>query len=226
MLIVDHIGKDFPSRSGTLTVLDRCTFSLKPGESLAILGPSGSGKSTLLNILGTLEPPTRGRFELEGESPMDFNEQRLAKFRREKVAFVFQDHHLLPQCTALENVLIPFLAEGKTTPSQREQGIALLERFGLKDRLDHRPGELSGGEKQRVAIARALVRGPRLLLADEPTGSLDRSTAASIAELFLSLLQHTQEHALMLILATHDPTLAKQMKFQKTIEDKTLITLL
>ena len=158
------------------------SFSLRRGENLAILGPSGSGKSTLLSILGTLEPPTSGSVRLAGKDPFALDEAELAAFRRENIGFVFQEHHLLPQCTVLENVLVPFLADGSATQDDQRRATDLLRRVGLAERLTHRPAELSGGERQRVAIARALVRGPTLLLADEPTGNLDRTTARSIAE--------------------------------------------
>ena len=141
-----------------------------------MIGPSGSGKSTLLSILGTLERPTSGSVRLAGEDPFALDESELAAFRRENVGFVFQEHHLLLQCTVLENVLVPFLADGTASPDDQARATELLSRVGLAERLTHRPAELSGGERQRVAIARALVRGPTLLLADEPTGNLDRTT--------------------------------------------------
>ncbi len=213
MLNVSQITKDYPTRSGTISVLKDCTFQLQPGRSLAVVGPSGSGKSTLLNILGTLEPPTSGTYELDGVSPLGLAENERAAFRRDRIGFIFQDHHLLPQCGALENVLIPFLADGSVSPSQKSYAEELLHRFGLGDRRDHRPAELSGGERQRVAIARALVRKPRLVLADEPTGNLDRTTAATIAELFQSLLEQHEnpKNQMMLILVTHDRELARRM---------------
>src|SRR5262245_20917723 len=184
-LQVDHLQKDYPTRSGPLTVLRDVGFTLEPGESLAVMGPSGSGKSTLLHILGTLDRPTSGTVRLAGQDPFALSEKELADFRNRHVGFVFQDHHLLPQCSVLENVLIPTLVarDGNAGAWARE----LLGRVGLADRLDHRPAELSGGERQRVAIARALVRKPQLLLADEPTGNLDRRTAERVAELLLDL---------------------------------------
>ena len=223
MLNVSQITKDYPTRSGTISVLKDCTFSLQPGESLAVVGPSGSGKSTLLNILGTLEPPTSGSYELGGISPLGLAENDLAVFRRDRIGFIFQDHHLLPQCGALENVLIPFLADGTVSPPQKAYAEELLDRFGLADRLDHRPAELSGGERQRVAIARALVRRPSLVLADEPTGNLDRTTAATIAELFQRLLEHSQGNKNMLILVTHDRELARRMNDVREIDQGILL---
>ncbi len=219
MLNVERISKEYPARSGTISVLRDCSFSLEKGESLAVLGPSGSGKSTLLSILGTLESPSGGALELDGIRPFGLGEKELAAFRREKIGFVFQDHHLLPQCNALENVLIPFLAEGRVSSSQSDFALELLEKVGLAERIDHRPGELSGGERQRVAIARALVRRPSLILADEPTGNLDRTTAASVTELLFSLLDSSWS----LILATHDLSLAGKLKYQKEIDDGRLL---
>ncbi|HET6879928.1 MAG TPA: ABC transporter ATP-binding protein, partial [Pirellulales bacterium] len=182
-LAVRDITKEFPTRAEPLVVLRGCSFELARGENLAILGPSGSGKSTLLQIVGTLDAPTSGEVLLGGDDPFQLSEPRLAKFRNERIGFVFQDHHLLPQCSVLENVLLPTLAGGGATQEAFERARMLLERVGLTARLDHRPAELSGGERQRVAIARALIRQPMLLLADEPTGNLDRSTANAIGDL-------------------------------------------
>ncbi len=203
MLSVQKLCKDYPTRNGDLTVLKDCSFEIHEGESLAITGPSGTGKSTLLSILGTLEPPTSGRVFLNDTNVLEIPAQNLPAFRRHQIGFVFQDHHLLPQCSALENVLMPFLAEGHITNTQREQGLSLLEKVGLSSRLKHRPAELSGGERQRVAIARALVYAPALLLADEPTGNLDRQTAERVGDLLMSLAENT-----MLVLVTHDSLLA------------------
>ncbi|MGL6225393.1 MAG: ABC transporter ATP-binding protein [Thermoguttaceae bacterium] len=213
MLKVEGIGKDYLVRGETITVLNDCSFALEEGESLAVLGPSGSGKSTLLSILGTLETPSRGTFELGGQSPLGMKEAELARFRREKIGFIFQDHHLLPQCTALENVLIPFLADSSITPDQEKYGREILAKVGLEHRLEHRPGELSGGEKQRVAIARSLIRQPLLILADEPTGNLDRANALAVADILCSLVQSN----LILVLATHDLELAGKMKSHKKL---------
>src|SRR5262249_36979717 len=150
------VVKDYPTSGEPLHVLAGVSLTLSPGENLAILGPSGSGKSTLLSIVGTLEPPTSGRIQLAGQDPFALQESALATFRSEHIGFVFQDHHLLPQCTVLENVLVPFLADGSAGETDAEQARHLLERVGLAERLDHRPAELSGGERQRTAIARAL----------------------------------------------------------------------
>jgi len=218
MLIVSDITKDYPIRDGMLPVLRKCSFQLETAQSLSIVGPSGSGKSTLLGILGTLEPPTSGSIRLGDVDVTTLAERQLPEFRRRRIGFVFQEHHLLPQCGALENVLVPFLAEGRISKERRERGMMLLERVGLKDRSDHRPAELSGGERQRVAIARALVYEPTLLLADEPTGNLDRSTATSITELLLEL-----SAASILVLVTHDPNLAAKTTRQGRIDDGRLV---
>jgi lipoprotein-releasing system ATP-binding protein len=205
VLSVNNIAKEYPTPTAPLRVLDGVTFELRRGENLAILGPSGSGKSTLLTILGTLEPPTFGNVRLGNEDPFTLDEAALAAFRSRQIGFVFQDHHLLPQCTVLENVLVPFLADGAATADDQKRARELLTRVGLAGRLDHRPAELSGGERQRVAIARALVREPLLLLADEPTGNLDRTTAQSITELLLEL---QSEHQTILVVVTHSAPLA------------------
>jgi lipoprotein-releasing system ATP-binding protein len=207
-LVVENIAKEYPTPAAPLRVLDGISFQVRRGENLAILGPSGSGKSTLLSIIGTLEPPTSGTVRLAGNNPSSLNECALAEFRRQHIGFVFQEHHLLPQCTVLENVLVPFLADGSATTDDQTRATELLQRVGLAERLTHRPAELSGGERQRVAIARALVRGPTLLLADEPTGNLDRTTAASISQLLLEL---QAERNAILIVVTHSATLASAL---------------
>jgi lipoprotein-releasing system ATP-binding protein len=204
-LVVDQIVKEFPTPGEPLRVLAGASLELNRGENLAIVGPSGSGKSTLLSILGTLEPPTSGHVRLLGQDPFDLDEAALANFRSRQIGFVFQEHYLLPQCTVLENVLVPFLADGVATDIDAQHAQQLLDRVGLAQRLDHRPAELSGGERQRVAIARALVREPTLLLADEPTGNLDRTTAQAISRL---LLEMQAEANTILIVVTHSAQLA------------------
>ena len=207
------IGKTYPTRDGALTILRDVSLVMTAGESLAIMGPSGSGKSTLLNIIGALEPPTSGVVTLDGENPHALDDDALAAFRNRRIGFVFQEHHLLPQCSALENVLLPTFArprrnssEGRATTGGNEAGArVLLERVGLSHRLDHRPGELSGGERQRVAIARALINEPVLILADEPTGNLDRASAGDVADLLLEL---QRERNVMLLTVTHSDELA------------------
>ena len=212
-LTVTHLSKSYPTREGALDVLRDCSFELKSGESLSISGPSGSGKSSLLSILGTLEPATTGSVMLDGVDVPKLSDRDLPLFRRRNIGFVFQEHHLLPQCSALENVLIPFLAEGQITAEQRQRGTELLNRVGLSDRLHHLPSELSGGERQRTAIARALVNRPALILADEPTGNLDRTNAGHIGDLLLELAESS-----MLILVTHDPGLAARAKRLATLD--------
>lgn len=207
-LIVEHVAKEYPTRAEPLVVLRDASFELRSGESLAILGPSGSGKSTLLHILGTLERPTAGRVRLDNEDPFALDEPRLAHFRNRRIGFVFQDHHLLPQCNVLENVLVPTLAEGGATREDIARAEALLERVGLSARHDHRPAELSGGERQRVAIARALLRSPALLLADEPTGNLDRKSAAIVGQLLVDVAR--DERALAIVV-THSLELADRI---------------
>jgi lipoprotein-releasing system ATP-binding protein len=205
-LVVDNVAKEYPTRAEPLRVLDGVRCELSAGENLGILGPSGCGKSTLLHIIGTLDAPTSGRVTLGGQDPFLLDEPRLAAFRNHQIGFIFQDHHLLPQCSALENVLVPTLADGKPPRAAVDRAQMLIQRVGLTDRRDHLPAELSGGERQRVAIARALVNGPTLLLADEPTGNLDRSTAASVAGLLLEL--QAQEKT-RLIVVTHSMELAR-----------------
>jgi lipoprotein-releasing system ATP-binding protein len=207
-LSVSHLCKDYPTRSGPLSVLRDISFELAPGNALAVMGPSGSGKSTLLHILGTLDQPTAGTVRLEGRDPFVLPERDLADFRNRHIGFVFQDHYLLPQCSVLENVLIPTLAGHDDRTKAAIWARTLLERVGLSGRLDHRPAELSGGERQRVAIARALIHRPPLLLADEPTGNLDRRTALGVGQLLMEL--HRQEHNI-LVVVTHSSELAKML---------------
>ena len=167
MLEVNGISKSYPGGVADLVVLDDVSFTLEPGGRMAIMGPSGSGKSTLLSILGTLEEPTTGSLRLDGIDPFAGSAASRAGFRNRRIGFVFQEHHLLPGCTALDNVLVPALATGRVSPEIVARGQRLLDRVGLGDRMAHRPGELSGGERQRVAVARALLLSPRLILADE-----------------------------------------------------------
>jgi lipoprotein-releasing system ATP-binding protein len=212
-LDVQHLCKDYPTRSGPLPVLRDLNLRLERGEALAVMGPSGSGKSTLLHILGTLDSPTSGSMRLNDKNPFAFSEPELADFRNRSIGFVFQDHHLLPQCSVLENVLIPTLVGNHKASDVESWARELLNRAGLSGRLDHRPAELSGGEKQRVALARALIHRPSLLLADEPTGNLDRRSAQAVGQLLLDL--HRQEQTI-LVVVTHSQELAKT--FPKTLE--------
>lgn len=219
-LVVENIAKDYPTRSGPLPILRGISFSLDAGDSLAIMGPSGSGKSTLLHILGTLDRPTAGTVRLANTDPFALPESELAAFRNQRIGFVFQDHHLLPQCSVLENVLVPTLVNRQTKPADTEAYARhLLERVGLGQRLDHRPAELSGGERQRVAVARALVLKPILLLADEPTGNLDRKNASAVGELLRDL--HRQERTI-LVVVTHSSELAAAFPRRMEMNDGTL----
>jgi len=207
-LTVSHLAKEYPTRAGALRVLDDVDLALAPGDAVAVMGPSGSGKTTLLQILGTLDRPTSGSVTLDGVDPFALGEAELADFRNRRVGFVFQDHHLLPQCSVLENVLIPTLVCREVPADIAKWARELLERVGLGHRLDHRPAELSGGERQRVALARALILRPRLLLADEPTGNLDAKLARDIGKLLIELHRQEQTH---LVVVTHSPHLAEMM---------------
>ena len=212
MLELIDVGKTYesPGDTGNVCVLKDINLKLDEGESLVIVGPSGSGKSTLLNIIGALDRPTSGRVLFDGRDLSTLEESELARIRNRQIGFVFQLHHLLPQCTVLENVLVPTLA-GKNRPSTeeiRDRAINLLHRVGLEDFLLHRPGELSGGQRQRVAVVRALINQPKLLLADEPTGSLDREASENIADLLVEL---NQSEKVTLIVVTHSRELAKRM---------------
>jgi lipoprotein-releasing system ATP-binding protein len=220
-LTVSHLQKNYETRIGPLRVLRDINLVLQQGDSLAIMGPSGSGKSTLLHILGTLDRPSGGSVQLDDVDPFALNERELADFRNSRIGFVFQDHHLLPQLTVLENVLIPTVVRPSVSAKQHEAWARqLLERVGLMGRLDHRPSELSGGERQRVAIARALVNHPVLLLADEPTGNLDRANARVIIQLLLELHQLEQT---MLIVVTHSLEMARSFPRQFEMIDGQLV---
>lgn len=208
MLEVAGITKTYPTAGGGLRVLDDVSLTVEPGRQVAIMGPSGSGKSTLLAIIGALEEPTAGRVRLDGVDPFAGDAAARAAFRNRRIGFVFQEHHLLPGCSALDNVVIPALASGNVTADVAARAARLLERVGLADRLNHTPDELSGGERQRVAVARALVLAPRLLLADEPTGQLDSRSAAEVADLLVEL---AAEAGGMLIVVTHSSDLARRV---------------
>lgn len=214
-LRVANLTKSYPTPAEPLVVVRDVSLELTSGDALAIMGPSGSGKSSLLYVLGTLETPTEGSVTLDGENPFGLEEKALAGFRNRRIGFVFQEHHLLPQCTALENVLIPTLAPGAPVKGEAAAARAkmLLERVGLGDRLEHRPAQLSGGERQRVAIARALIHEPTLVLADEPTGNLDSKTSDAVAELLLEL---HGERETILVTVTHSAALAE--RFPKRAE--------
>jgi len=204
LLELANLTKDYATPRGPLPILSDINLTFQRGDAVAIMGPSGSGKSTLLYIVGALEPPTSGTVKLDNQNPFKLSEPEMAAFRNRKVGFVFQDHCLLPQCSVLENVLAPTLVGG-ADGAYVERARKLLEQVGLSERLDHRPAELSGGEKQRVAIARALIREPLQLLCDEPTGNLDRQSAEIVASLLLDL--HKQRQTI-LIVVTHSAELA------------------
>ncbi len=210
-LTVSNLSKDF----GEVEVLRNVSFGFRSGESIAITGPSGSGKSTLLHIIGTLEKPTKGQVEINGKDPFNLSEPELARYRNSVIGFVFQDHHLLPQYSVLENVLIPTLAF-KPDPDATKQAQELIRRVGLIDRISHRPGELSGGERQRVAIARALINRPSILLCDEPTGNLDNVTSKNIADLLFEM--HKSESNI-LIVVTHNLELASRFQTNLRLVD-------
>lgn len=204
-LIVQDLSKHFVTEAETLVVLQGVTFSLDAGADMAIVGASGSGKSTLLYILGTLDHPTSGSVSIDGVDPFALKGAALAEFRNRSVGFVFQDHHLLPQLSVLENVLLPAMATGRPSQEAAQRAKHLIDEVGLSARTHHVPGQLSGGERQRVAVARALLHRPKLLLADEPTGNLDEQTADKIAELLLDL---PRREGASLIMVTHSDSLS------------------
>lgn len=220
MLEVSKISKHYSTPRGLLTVLSKVTLSLAPGDAVAIVGPSGIGKSSLLYILGGLEPPSAGSVSLGGRNLYELASSELAGFRNTQIGFVFQDHCLLPQCSVFENVLVPTLvARAGNTEQQADftgRALSLLEQVGLGDRIEHRPGELSGGEKQRVAIARALIRRPHLVLCDEPTGNLDPVSAGAVASLLLDLHRRQKN---ILIVVTHSARLASQFPIRFELAD-------
>ena len=221
MLEVDRISKSFPSPAGELRVLDGVSFLLAPGERMAIMGPSGSGKSTLLSILGGLEEPTSGTVRLDGADPSSMTVDARAIYRNRRIGFVFQEHHLLAGCTAVDNVVLPALATGSVHRDIEVRARRLLERVGLGDRLGSLPAELSGGERQRVAVARAVVLSPRLILADEPTGQLDAHAAATVTELLVEL---TAEAGGMLVVVTHAEAVAARVGTVRHLVDGRLVS--
>lgn len=220
-LQLQSVSKTFSTAGGELKILDGVDLKMRRGHAVSITGPSGSGKSTLLYIIGTLDRPTSGRVEILGQNPFERSEKGMAQFRNESIGFIFQDHHLLPQCTVLENVLIPALAGVGADDAAESRAKALLERVGLKDRITHRPAQLSGGERQRVGICRALINEPGLLLADEPTGNLDHATAETIGNL---LLEIAAEQNTLLICVTHSQELAGRFPDQQQLKDGKLVS--
>jgi lipoprotein-releasing system ATP-binding protein len=241
VLEVVGLSKHYETPGGRVAVLSGVDLRLEAGDSASIVGPSGSGKSTLLHILGALEPPSGGSVRLNGTDPYALDDRQLAAFRNRQVGFVFQDHHLLPQCSVLENVLIPTLVAGgggdghahdhaqghgdghddghRHGERPRTRALELLDQVGLSHRLHHRPGELSGGEKQRVSLARALVRHPRLVLCDEPTGNLDHAATDAVADLLFEL--HRRQRTI-LIVVTHNPDLARRFAATYRLSDARL----
>jgi lipoprotein-releasing system ATP-binding protein len=219
-LRVTDLRKEFPTPAEPLVVLRGVNLSLDPGEAVAVVGPSGSGKSTLLNILGTLDRPTGGTYHLDAVDPFALGVNDLARFRAQRVGFIFQDHHLLPQCTATENVLVARLAAGKVAKEHADRAAELLRLVGLEGRATHLPAELSGGERQRVAIARALMNQPSLLLCDEPTGNLDPKTSQSVGELLRSV---TGQSGAMLVVVTHSVALAETLPRRVRMEEGKLV---
>lgn len=207
MLEVESLSKEYSTPAGPLRIVSNVSFSLPLGSAASIMGPSGSGKSTLLYLIGALEPPSRGTITLNGQNPFQLSPKQLAAFRNQQIGFVFQDHCLLPQCSVIENVLTPTLVSSANgdAPDQFRRAAELLRHVGLAERLDHRPAQLSGGEKQRVALARALIMKPKLLLCDEPTGNLDQKSAAVVADLLLDI--HRQSETI-LVVVTHSAELA------------------
>ncbi len=219
------VSKSYDAVDGAapVPVLSGISFTLQGGRTLAIMGPSGSGKSTLLNIIGTLDRPTQGQVYLGEDDVSQLDDKRLAQIRNERIGFVFQAHHLLPQCTVLENVLVPTLPRkgSKTEADSETYARQLLDRVGLGARLEHRPGQLSGGERQRVAVVRALINRPQLLLADEPTGALDRKAASELVKLLIEL---NREQGVTLVVVTHALDLASQMQQTLELRDGKLVS--
>ncbi|NQV25704.1 MAG: ABC transporter ATP-binding protein [Rhodopirellula sp.] len=210
------LSKDFTGAAGPLSILRNVDLSLNRGDALAVTGPSGSGKSTLLYIIGMLDELTAGKIEVLGSDPTSMSESDLARFRNEHIGFIFQDHHLLPQCSVLENVLIPLLAGDGVADADEKRARDLLTRVGLAERVTHRPAQLSGGERQRVAVCRALINQPEILLADEPTGNLDRTTADAVGDLLLEL---SREQNVLLICVTHSTELAERFPQHMELRD-------
>ena len=218
-LMVTGLGKEFRTAAETLRVLDGLNLQMELGENLAIVGPSGCGKSTLLYILGTLDTPTTGEVSLNGVNPFSLGPTELAKFRNQSIGFVFQDHHLLPQLSVIENVLIPAMATGKPSSEAVERAQQLISDVGLSERVNHLPGQLSGGERQRVAVARALLNRPLLLLADEPTGNLDAANTQRVAKLLFEL---PNREGAMLVVVTHSDWMAGQAQRCLKLADRKL----
>ena len=216
-----NVTKSYHSDANPVPVLNGIELRIEPGETIAIVGPSGCGKSTLLNLLGALDRPDSGEVRFTDKDLTKLNADELAEYRNTTVGFIFQLHHLLPQCTVLENVLVPTLVrKGADRTALRTRAARLLEAVGLSHRLEHRPGQLSGGERQRAAVARALINGPKLLLADEPTGSLDRASAVRLTDL---LAEIREREKITIVMVTHAPDLAKRMSRVLELVDGKLV---
>jgi len=220
---VENLTREFNSTENgePLRVLRGLILKVARGESVAIVGSSGCGKSTLLNLIGTLDQPTSGAVFFDGRDLSQLDSEDLALLRNCEMGFIFQSHHLLPQCSVMENVLIPTIAHRSTSAADEERGRRLLERVGLGERLSHRPGQLSGGERQRVAVVRALINKPQLLLADEPTGALDEDTADKLGQLLVEL---NKEEQVTLITVTHSPSLAVRMDRTVKLADGRIVS--
>ncbi len=219
MLKVENVSKEYPTPRGPLKIVSDVSLTLSRGDALSIMGPSGSGKSTLLYMFGALEPPTSGTVTLDGQNPFQLKERDLAAFRNRQIGFIFQDHCLLPQCSVIENVLTPTMVAAASNGNEVDRARSLLSEVGLKERLEHRPAELSGGEKQRVSLARALIMKPQLLLCDEPTGNLDHKAADVVASLLLNL--HSQQETI-LVVVTHNAELAARFPLRYELIDSAL----
>ncbi len=217
---VDGIYKTFSNKKNKVEALKGITLDIRDGETFGIQGVSGSGKSTLLHILGTLEKPTEGRVLFDGVDVFKYDDKDLSRIRNEKIGFVFQFHYLLSDFNALENVMIPCLLNGMKNKAAEEMASAALERVGLADRLDHKPGELSGGEQQRVAIARSVVLGPKAVLADEPAGNLDLKTGMNIVDLFLGL---NEEKGITFVIITHNSEIADRLSRRAMLSDGKIV---
>jgi lipoprotein-releasing system ATP-binding protein len=208
LVVVDKVKKSFVHEGREVPILKGIDLVIEEREMLCIVGPSGAGKSTLLHMLGTLDLPSEGTIHFQGDNITSYSSTRLAEFRNQRIGFVFQFHHLLPEFTALENVTMPGRIRGQNLGEIEARARALLEEVGLRERLTHRPGELSGGEQQRVALARALIMSPKLVLADEPTGNLDTNTGSAMHELLFRL---NAEHGTTFLVVTHSQDLANKM---------------
>jgi putative ABC transport system ATP-binding protein len=215
MISLSAIGRAFQVGEQTVHALANVSLHIGAGEYVSIMGPSGSGKSTLLNIVGLLDKPTAGTYELDGRDVTDLSDEEQSRVRREKIGFVFQSFHLVPRLTALDNVAMPMLLAGIGREERRQRAARSLEDYGLADRMDHRPDQLSGGQRQRVAMARATIMRPPVLLADEPTGNLDRASGHEV----VNLLEQLNDAGVTLIVVTHDPDLGQRARRQLRMVD-------